>query len=312
METRAHHVIIGLFTLAGLLATLAFGIWLVKSGKQQETREYQVVFQEAVTGLVVGSLVQYNGLRVGEVRQLQLDPKDPRRVLADVEVSAATPINQGTKARLAIANITGAANILLSTDNPKAPPIVEGPDGKPVLLAEPSAIGTLLGNSETLFSNVNALVERGAELMSAENIDRIGRIIQNLEQVTAELAQSRSGVGETLDELTQAAREAKAVMQGAQTLLVHADAMLTRQGGPMLEDGQRAMQSLAQAGEQLEQLLSRNGGALDKGLQGVGEIGPMVQEMQRSLATLNRILSRLEDDPAGYLTGKSPTREFTP
>lgn len=312
METRAHHVIIGLFTLAGLLATLAFGIWLVKSGKQQETREYQVVFQEAVTGLVVGSLVQYNGLRVGEVRQLQLDPKDPRRVLADVEVSAATPINQGTKARLAIANITGAANILLSTDNPKAPPIVEGPDGKPVLLAEPSAIGTLLGNSETLFSNVNALVERGAELMSAENIDRIGRIIHNLEQVTDELAQSRTGVGETLDELTQAAREATAVMQGAQTLLVHADNMLTRQGGPMLEDGQRAMQSLAQAGEQLEQLLSRNGGALDKGLQGVGEIGPMVQEMQRSLATLNRILSRLEDDPAGYLTGKSPTREFTP
>lgn len=312
METRAHHVIIGLFTLAGLLATLAFGIWLVKSGKQQETREYQVVFQEAVTGLVVGSLVQYNGLRVGEVRQLQLDPKDPRRVLADVEVSAATPINQGTKARLAIANITGAANILLSTDNPKAPPIVEGPDGKPVLLAEPSAIGTLLGNSETLFSNVNALVERGAELMSADNIDRIGRIIHNLEQVTDELAQSRTGVGETLDELTQAAREATAVMQGAQTLLVHADNMLTRQGGPMLEDGQRAMQSLAQAGEQLEQLLSRNGGALDKGLQGVGEIGPMVQEMQRSLATLNRILSRLEDDPAGYLTGKSPTREFTP
>ncbi len=312
METRAHHVIIGLFTLVGLLATLAFGIWLVKSGKQQETREYQVVFQEAVTGLVVGSLVQYNGLRVGEVRQLQLDPKDPRRVLADVEVSAATPINQGTQARLAIANITGAANILLSTDNPKAPPIVEGPDGKPVLLAEPSAIGTLLGNSETLFSNVNALVERGAELMSAENIDRIGSILHNLEQVTDELAQSRTGVGETLNELTQAAREATAVMQGAQTLLVHADNMLTRQGGPMLEDGQRAMQSLAQAGEQLEQLLSRNGGALDKGLQGVGEIGPMVQEMQRSLATLNRILSRLEDDPAGYLTGKSPTREFTP
>lgn len=312
METRAHHVIIGLFTLFGLLAALAFGVWLVKSGKQQETHAYRVVFEEAVTGLVVGSLVQYNGLRVGEVRQLQLDPRNPRRVLADVEVSAATPINQATQARLAIANITGAANILLTTDNSQAPPIDQTADGMPVILAEPSAIGTLLGNSETLFSNVNALVERGAELMSKENIDRIGRIIHNLEQVTGELAESRTGVGETLDELTQAAREAQAVMRGAQTLLSHADEMLTRQGGPMLAEGQRAMQALASTGEQLDQLLSRNGGALDKGLQGVSEIGPMVQEMQRSLSTLNRILSRLEDDPAGYLTGQPPTREFTP
>src|SRR5690554_6504746 len=106
-----------------------------------ETRRYRVVFNEAVTGLTVGSLVQYNGLRVGEARQLQLDPEDPRRVLADMEVNAATPINQVTRARLAIANITGAANILLSTDNPAAIPLEKGEAGLPVLYAEPSAIG---------------------------------------------------------------------------------------------------------------------------------------------------------------------------
>lgn len=312
METRAHHVIIGLFTLLGLLLALGFGVWLVKSGKQQETRTYRVVFQEAVSGLTVGSLVQYNGLRVGEVRQLQLDPQDPRRVLADMEVSAATPINQGTRARLAIANITGAANILLSTDNPQSPPLERSEDGLSVIVAEPSAIGSLLGNSEALFANVNELVQQGAKLLSPENIDGIGRIIDNLERVSDELIQSRAGLGETLNELTQAAREAQAVMRDARELLANADKMLATRGMPILDEGQRAMQALARSGEQLEQLLSRNQGALDKGLQGVAEIGPAVQEMQRSLSTLNRILSRLEDDPAGYLTGKPPTREFTP
>jgi phospholipid/cholesterol/gamma-HCH transport system substrate-binding protein len=80
----------------------------------------------------------------------------------------------------------------------------------------------------------------------------------------------------------------------------------------MVVDGRRAMQSLAQSGEQLERLLSRNASALDNGLQGMAEIGPVMQELQRSLGTLNRILSRLEEDPAAYLTGRPPAPEFTP
>ncbi|GAA0792901.1 MlaD family protein [Marinobacterium sediminicola] len=312
METRAHHVIIGLFTLLSLLLALGFGVWLVKSGKQQETARYRVVFEEAVTGLSVGSLVQYNGLRVGEVRRLQLDPADPRRVLADMEVSATTPINQGTRARLAIANITGAANILLSTDNPNALPLAQQEDSPPVIVAEPSAIGSLLGNSETLFANVNELVEQGAQLLSAENIDSIGRIIRNLERVSDELVESRAGLGETLNELTQAARDAQIVMRDASELLAHADRMLADRGEPMLAEGQKAMQSMAQISQQLERLLSQNSGALSNGLQGMAEIGPVMQELQRSLGTLNRILARLEEDPAGYLTGKAPANEFTP
>jgi phospholipid/cholesterol/gamma-HCH transport system substrate-binding protein len=44
----------------------------------------------------------------------------------------------------------------------------------------------------------------------------------------------------------------------------------------------------------------------------MAEIGPVMQELQRSLGTLNRILSRLEEDPAAYLTGRPPAPEFTP
>ncbi|MFC6671584.1 MlaD family protein [Marinobacterium aestuariivivens] len=123
METRAHHVIIGLFTLLGLGLALAFGLWLAKSGNDRDTLRYRVVFSEPVSGLTEGSLVQYNGLRVGEVSRLQLDPQDPRRVWADIEVSQSTPVNQGTRARQAIANITGAANILLSSGALDAPPL---------------------------------------------------------------------------------------------------------------------------------------------------------------------------------------------
>lgn len=312
METRAHHVIIGLFTLVALLAALGFGVWLVKSGKQEETLGYRVVFNEAVNGLSVGSQVKYSGLRVGEVRRLALDPTDPRRVLADIEVSATTPINQGTVAKQAIANITGSANILLTTDNPKAPPLEREEDSLPIIMAEPSAFGSLIGNSETLFANVNELLDQGARLLSADNIERIGQIIHNLERVTGDLADSRADVATSLNELTQAAQDAQRMMVDARELLGHADELLVSRGTPMFDEGQKAMRSLAQSSQQLEALLSRNATQLDQGFQGAAEIGPVMRELRRGLGTLNRILSRLEEDPAGYLTGKAPVNEFTP
>lgn len=50
METRAHHVLIGLFTLLVVVAGLLFGVWLAKSHADREWHYYDVVFNEAVTG----------------------------------------------------------------------------------------------------------------------------------------------------------------------------------------------------------------------------------------------------------------------
>ncbi|KAG9550698.1 hypothetical protein KCV01_g23255, partial [Aureobasidium melanogenum] len=74
METRAHHILIGLFTVIVVIAALLFGVWLAKAHSDQEWNYYDVVFNEAVTGLSRGGAVQYNGIRLGDVMQLKLDP----------------------------------------------------------------------------------------------------------------------------------------------------------------------------------------------------------------------------------------------
>ncbi|MEX0606693.1 MAG: MlaD family protein, partial [Halofilum sp. (in: g-proteobacteria)] len=76
METRAHHVLIGLFTVLGVSAALLFALWLARPGGDH-TEVYDVVFREPVTGLAVGSAVRYSGIQVGRVDQLRLDPEDP-------------------------------------------------------------------------------------------------------------------------------------------------------------------------------------------------------------------------------------------
>src|SRR5690606_17286853 len=96
METRAHHLLIGSFAILAFLIGLGFVLWLSKTGAEREFRHYDVVFTEAVTGLSKGGLVQYNGIKVGEVSRLSLDPRDPRKVIARVRLEGGTPVKQDT------------------------------------------------------------------------------------------------------------------------------------------------------------------------------------------------------------------------
>ncbi|MDP3516899.1 MAG: MlaD family protein, partial [Pseudohongiella sp.] len=121
METRAHHILIGLFTALAGAGLMLFVMWKSQSVADSEMKHYDILFREAVSGLSVGSLVQYSGIRVGDVERLTLDPQDPRLVWARVRVAGDTPVKVDTSARLALLNITGASGIELSQGTPQSP-----------------------------------------------------------------------------------------------------------------------------------------------------------------------------------------------
>ena len=75
MEPRARHVAIGVFVL--FLAALGFGValWLGDARSDRDFHYYRVMFDEPVTGLSIGSPVQYSGITVGEVAALSLLPR---------------------------------------------------------------------------------------------------------------------------------------------------------------------------------------------------------------------------------------------
>ena len=120
METKANYVLIGAFTLITGLALLAFGLWAAKYSPTAPG-EYRVVFREAVTGLSVGSPVQYNGIAVGSITELNLVPDDPRQVVARIRLNSNTPVKTDTRAKLAITSPTGPSIIQLSGGTPQSP-----------------------------------------------------------------------------------------------------------------------------------------------------------------------------------------------
>lgn len=305
MEPRAHHVLIGLFTVLMVAAALGFALWLSKTSSDQELRDYDVIFNEAVSGLSQGSAVQYSGIKVGDVISLRLDPQDPRKVRAHIRVSATTPIKQNTRARLSITGITGAALIQLHGGTPESPILESQDDRREEIIADPSPLSRLMSNSEDLVLSVTHLLDRANQLFSRANIGRISRTLENIEQTSASVAEQRDELQQTMQQLARASQEAAELMRSANQLLNH-------QGRDAFTSANRLLGSLERSSAQVERLLSDNREALDSGMQGVAELGPTIIELRETLSTLRSFSQRLEQDPAGYLLRNDSLKEFQP
>ncbi|MNH11001.1 mce related protein [compost metagenome] len=303
---------IGLFTVIVVTAALLFGLWLAKSSVDTEFKDYEVVFNEAVSGLSQGSSVQYSGIKVGDVISLRLDPKDPRRVLARIRLAGDTPVKEDTQAKLALTGVTGTSIIQLSGGTPQSPTL-KGKDGNlPTIVASPSPIARLLNDSEDLMAGVSTLMHNANLMFSTENIERISNTLEHLEQTTGAIADQRGDIRQTMQQLASVGKQANTMLEQTTALMRNANGLLNEHGKEALGSAEQAMKSLQESSATLNKLITANQDSLNSGMQGLNGLGPAVREMRETLSSLRTITTRLEANPSGYLLGSDKTKEFTP
>ncbi|HEU0017947.1 MAG TPA: MlaD family protein [Methyloceanibacter sp.] len=197
METRARYALIGAFMLAVIAASFAFVYWLENKGGFGERAYYRLRFENSVSGLLVGSAVLFNGIRVGEVTALTLDPEHPQQVIATVGVDSATPVRSDTKVGIESQGLTGGAAVTLVGGDASSSPVTAENGEMPLLSAEPGAgqdwqslgrevlrklDGILSDNADNLHSaiaNFNTFTD-----VLAKNSDRIEGLLAGLEKLT--------------------------------------------------------------------------------------------------------------------------------
>ena len=312
METRAHHVLIGLFTLLAAGAAVFFSIWLSNTSTNREYKNYTVVFNQAVTGLSRGSAVQYSGIKIGDISSLSLDTEDPRRVLARIRVEADVPIKEDTRARLSFTGITGSSVIELSHGHPSSP-LLEGKNGEdPIIVASPSPISALLADGEDLMTNINQLMSSARNILSEDNVNSLSRTLASIEKATTSIADQGDDLAVLIDELTTVSRQASETLEQTSKMMASADTLLNEQGTRTLDGAEQALASIARTSTVLEELLVDNSDAFTSGMQGLGQLEPAITELRSSLGSLRNISRRLEDNPTRFLLGRDTMEEFEP
>ena len=210
METRANYVLIGFFTLGVLVAGFTFVHWFRSIGKSTVSANYHVVFQGPVGGLRTGAAVLFNGMRVGEVSDLQLNRHDPKQVIATIKVDANTPVRNDTVVGLDFQGLTGIANISLRGGDPTAAALPEGPDGMAVLTADVSAtqdIGTAVRE-----------VLRKLDVFITDNQSSLHTSITNIETFTDALKKNSAHLDSIMLNADKVMVSADRVMKGVETL----------------------------------------------------------------------------------------------
>lgn len=192
METRGPYVLIGSFVLAAILAVFGFVYWLNNIGSIGPRTNYRVQFQGPVPGLLVGAGVLFNGIRVGEVTQLELPPDNPRFVNATISVASTTPVRTDTKIGLDFQGLTGVPVVTLEGGM-----IVAQPGERLTLIAEAGAGLSMTQAARDALRRVDTVLEDNSGPLKdtianfksfsdglARNAGKLDGILAGLEKMT--------------------------------------------------------------------------------------------------------------------------------
>lgn len=197
MEIRARYTLIGLFTLAVLAAGFLFVYWLNTTAGLGQRATYRIRYDAPVAGLLKGSAVLFNGIRVGEVTALSLDPAAPSDVTVEISVDRRAPVRADTRIGIDFQGLAGAPVVSLAGGTPSLPLLTAAKGPAPLLVAEKNAGLGMAQAARDALRHIDAVVTDNAaplrDLIAnvdkfsgalARNSDRIDGIVAGLERFT--------------------------------------------------------------------------------------------------------------------------------
>lgn len=293
METRANYVLIGAFTLAVVLGVFGFVYWFQNIGGTGERAFYRVQFEGSVSGLRTGASVLFNGIKVGEVNELKLDPQRPKQVVAGISVDKNVAIRPDTEISLEFQGLTGISALSLKGGDPDQVPLIGGntpKDQMPTMVAPPGATQDVTAAAREALRKVQELIE--------ENQKSIKSALANIEVFTATLSRNADHIDSTLASIDKFAgalgsnsgRIDKIIM-GLQNL----------SGG---EDGKSG--DVAEAARSIKTLADN----LDKRTEELTVyVGRLAKTGARTLSTIDKAAKNFDADPSRIIFGGKPPDE---
>src|SRR3954451_6454703 len=139
METRANYAAVGAFVLAMVLLGLGAVVCLARGDLNAELAHYRIYFSGPVSGMREGAAVEYNGVPVGKVEQIRIDPEDVALIQTTIAIDPAL-VNRRDAARTWQSILLGGLSFVQTRGGTRAPPPLEarGKQRYPVIRSAPS------------------------------------------------------------------------------------------------------------------------------------------------------------------------------
>lgn len=299
-----NYALVGLFVLL-LGATLIAGVlWLASGGAFRPKYDlYLAVEDESVAGLNLNAPVKYNGVDVGKVQEIRLDPGNPERVNLLFAIERGTPIQQDTVAVLKTQGLTGIAYVELSGGKQNTPPLRAIPPAPYPVIRTKASLGARL---ENVLTSVLAKLDNTSgsinAVLSEENRAAFKSALADIAAVSRTFAARKEALDAGLVDAARTFGNASRATEQAEAVI----ARIGRSADSVEKMGDEVARTSAGAGRTVESI----GADLKRfTAETLPELERLLGELSVLSVSLRRLSEKTERNPRGLLFGHKPVPE---
>jgi phospholipid/cholesterol/gamma-HCH transport system substrate-binding protein len=307
METRANYVAVGAFVLAVLTGIVVAVLWLARTEFSQNFTNYDIYITGAVTGLIKGSPVRYNGIQVGRVTEIRIDPANLRQVRVTIEVDQTTEIRSDAVASIEVQGLTGAGFIEISGGSQEAAPLQRLPGQRyPVIASQPSGLQRLVVSAPEAFARLIDVADRLSALLDEKNRLAIAETLDNLRRLSGVAAGRAGDIDTALGDTAAAMHELRGALASAHQTATELHALIGPGG-----DARDTLKSITEASRTLNQLASHLDGVVqdnrkplrDFSQNSLNELSQLLIDTRTLVLSLNRLSDEIQRNPERFFFG---------
>lgn len=268
METKASYLAAGMFVIATFTGLILFLLWLsqVDWAKGQK---YDIYFSGSVTGLRKNEVVSYNGVPIGKVELIDIDPKKVDLVHVRVIINQPKLIRENSYATLESKGITGSLQVRILGSTRDSPSLKVRPGEQyPIIASQTSAIQSLIDETPLIMQKIGSILEDARPIFNEDNIKALSDALKNIDQFSASLAAQKKQVdvffekaNQTFESLKFAGNRVDSAMGQFDRFLVENRPQIhrfTSHGLMNLSDLALHLESLSRTVDRIAQKLDRN------------------------------------------------------
>lgn len=307
MERHANYALVGGLTVGLLVAAIGFILWLGNDQFGKGFDHYRVVFDGPVRGLTEGSEVDFNGMKVGEITKLLVDPSNSRRVIVDIKVEENTPVRVDTLASKEAQGVTGVSIIQLTPGTPSKPLLREVSRQKPpVIRAKSGSLESLMDAGGQTLAKVSESFDRVNRVLSDRNIAKVDGMLADIRSVTAEINSRKAMFADAQSAISRLNAASGNIEQAAAT----ARTAIQGDGKQAFADIRVAAANARSATDEARAFIAKLNASAD-GLDGPdgNRVAGALRGLEKAAESLDRLTRQIQQDPRSVL-GRAKAREM--
>jgi phospholipid/cholesterol/gamma-HCH transport system substrate-binding protein len=251
-----------------------------------------------VRGLSQGGEVHFNGIKVGDVSRIALDPKNSQLVVARARVTTDVPIRSDSYATLEPLGITGVNYIQITAGSAAKPLLKDSvPEGQvPRLASRRDTLSDLLAGGGTIVQRAVEALDRVNQVFSDENIRTLSATMSDIHAIIEDAQKTLQDADDTAKQITALAKSSQGLVDG--------------DGRKSLAQLGAAATEIQGAAKDLRVTLARlNGPTESFATTGLPQLTVAIESLRKATDHLDEVLGEVQANPQG-LIAKAPAKEI--